>query len=59
MPRSRRRNTRPRVLQTAAFVWTMWRWLPPSQKRRALLLAGRHGPWIVSGVLKHRRPRRR
>jgi hypothetical protein len=36
----------------------MWRWLPPSQKRRALLLAGRHGLWIVSGILKQRRRRR-
>ncbi len=58
MPSFRSRSDRSRALQTAAFLWTMWRWLPPSQKRRALLLAGRHGLWIVSGILKQRRRRR-
>jgi hypothetical protein len=36
----------------------MWRWLPASQKRNVLLLARRHGPWIVSAMLKQRRSRR-
>jgi len=48
---------RPRALETAALIWSIWRWLPPEQKRRAILLARRHGPWIVSGVMKRRRSR--
>jgi hypothetical protein len=57
MPRFRREKARPRALETAALVWSIWRWLPPEQKRRAILLARRHGPWIVSGVMKKRRSR--
>ena len=59
MAKRKRRRARPNVMQTAAFLWTMWKWLPPSQKRRALLLARRHGPWLFSGVMKHRRSRRK
>jgi hypothetical protein len=58
MARSLRRKQRSRALQTAAFLWTIWKWLPPTQKRRALLLARRHGPGVVSGVLKRRRRHR-
>jgi hypothetical protein len=48
------------MVQTATILLTMWRWLPPAQKRRALLLARRHGPRLVRTAMKrgHRRKRR-
>jgi hypothetical protein len=55
MPRFRREKPRSRSLETAMLLWSMWRWLPAGQKRRALLLARRHGPWIVSTAFRRRR----
>jgi hypothetical protein len=59
MPRFTRgqRSQRSRALETAALVWSIWRWLPAEQKMKALILARRHGPWLVSGALRHRRAR--
>ncbi len=55
MPKSKRQKPRSRPLQTAALLWGVWRWLPPEQKRRAFLLAGRHGPWLVSTAMRRRK----
>ncbi|HUK45868.1 MAG TPA: hypothetical protein VLV28_11285 [Gaiellaceae bacterium] len=53
----RKRASRSQAAQSAMLVWSMWRWLPPSQKRRVLLLARRHGMWLLSRELKRRRAR--
>jgi hypothetical protein len=50
---------RPRAVETAALVWSIWRWLPPEQKRQAIRLAQRHGPQIVSGAVRQGRKLRR
>jgi hypothetical protein len=57
--REKRGKGRPRAVETAALVWSIWRWLPPDQKRKAIMLARRHGPVIVAGAIRNGRKLRR
>jgi hypothetical protein len=41
------------------LLYRMWRRLPPRQRRKALALAGRHGPKVASRFMRHARARRR
>ena len=55
---SPRRVQRPHVLKTAALAWSLWRWLPPSQRRSLYHLLRRHGPAILSREVSRRKKRR-
>ena len=41
------------------LVYRMWRRLPARQRRQALALAGRHGPKVAAGFMRHARRRGR
>jgi hypothetical protein len=41
------------------LVYRMWRRLPARQRRKALALAGRHGPKVAARFVRHARRRRR
>jgi hypothetical protein len=41
-----------RIFTLFMLLYRMWRRLPPSQRRRALKLAGRHGPRVASHVAR-------
>jgi hypothetical protein len=38
-------------------MWTLWRWLPPAQRRRLLFLAARQGETLVRRELRRRKRR--
>jgi hypothetical protein len=40
-------------------MWSLWRWLPPAQRRQIYLLLARHGGPIVLRQVNRRKRRRR
>jgi hypothetical protein len=53
------KKRRPRALKTVALAWSLWRWLPASQRRQVYLLLARQGAPIVLRELNRRKRRRR
>ncbi len=47
-----------KALKTAALVWSLWRWLPPKQRRHFYSVARKHGPWLVGREFRRRRRKR-
>jgi hypothetical protein len=52
---ARTRLHRPHVIKTTALAWSVWRALPPSQRRALYQFLRRHGPYLVSRELRRKR----
>jgi hypothetical protein len=58
MPRLGRLGPRVGPLGVALTAWDLWRRIPPSQRKRLLAQARKHGPKLVKTAYNVRKARR-